>query len=920
MPKVTYDGQSLSIDNRRVWLTSGALYNCRVPRELWRSRIQAAKQAGLNCIETYLFWNAHEPRPGEFDFTGRLDIRAFLEMLREEGMYCILRPGPYSCSEWDFGGMPSWLHEYEPRRKSDQPLQIRVKNEPYLEGVSRYFTKLFEQVKDLQITEPSTTGKHNPLLMVQVENEWFCDNQAAGLAYFEELIRYMKLNGVTVPLIDCNNLNLNPDTTIHCWNESRHLPFDLRQLAIVQPDAPRIVSEYWTGWFDAWGKKFDPTVPADLHEYRLAGILSAGAMPNLYMFHGGTNFGFYAGRTVGSPTQYMITSYDFDSPLGESGQRTEKFYTTKRVLTFANHFGNVFANLEPDHHNVAVAPDESEHPVSVISQKGSAGNVTFLLRSEKDRTKSVNLILANGLKLPVHLGKDRTAWFLTNTKLAGVATLDFTNLRPWAFIDQKLLVLFGPAGTEGIVSIDSAVASVQVPKGKKPNILTLGEIEVVICNREQIDATYIDDNQLYVGCDGINEAGEPYVETRNSSVTIIDTSGKTITQKLTAPRKPNPIKLNNWSQAQPVELFELENESINWQPLEGPTSHEKLGNSFGYGIYRIEGLPAKQSKLLIPEAADRLHLYNAKNGTPLAYLGEDLGTTYEPVNLKLPNDLVVLSDNLGRFNFGNDMGDLRGIFGDLYHVTQKKLPKLTREDVPNVDPYVLRDFITNWFKNERQTAEIATFKVTLSATKSTILECKDGNVDFVLFLNDKPVDLYSSKHGACRKRWVFNAKSEHAKSGSNTIKLAFRRKLERSEKPASFLTLYEGVSLSSKAKWSFTTLATPSDDAFAAVPAKAKSTKQASWFKVQFEVKDNTQPLWFEPLGLTKGQLYLNGQNVGRYFVATASGKTIPPQSRYYLPEPWLNTDGPNELLIFEEHGNLPTKAKLTYGGNAYGL
>jgi beta-galactosidase len=113
MPTISYDGQSFIIDGRRVWLVSGAIHYARVPRGLWRSRIRAAKQAGLNCIETYCFWNVHEPQPGVFNFEGDADIRAFVEMIASEGMMCILRPGPYICAEWDFGGFPAWLNRVE---------------------------------------------------------------------------------------------------------------------------------------------------------------------------------------------------------------------------------------------------------------------------------------------------------------------------------------------------------------------------------------------------------------------------------------------------------------------------------------------------------------------------------------------------------------------------------------------------------------------------------------------------------------------------------------------------------------------------------------------------------------------------------------------------------------------------------------
>ena len=169
----------------------------------------------------------------------------------------------------------------------------------------------------------------------------------------------------------------------------------MRQLRVVQPDVPRVVSEYWTGWFDAWGEKHADSVDADKHLHRMAGVLATGAQFNLFMFHGGTNFGFTGGRTVGAGAdggggvggaglggggQFMTTSYDYDAPLGEAGGRGAKYAVTKRLCTFASHFGSVFAHLDPERQVAAVHPDEADHVLSVVHLSGGRGDIVFLLR------------------------------------------------------------------------------------------------------------------------------------------------------------------------------------------------------------------------------------------------------------------------------------------------------------------------------------------------------------------------------------------------------------------------------------------------------------------------------------------------------------------------------------------------------------
>ena len=451
MPSISYDRQSLSIDGRRIWLVSGAIHYPRVPHELWRHRIRAARQAGLNCIETYVFWNIHEPKRGKFDFKHNVDLRRVVELIGEEGMYCILRPGPYVCAEWDFGGHPAWLNTVE-------GLRYREANEPYLEACSRYLGQVMEQVRDLQATAPAG----GPIVMMQAENEWLCHPPEQGRPYRREVVRYLRENGCEVPINVCNTRGQRVEGAIDTWNANERRAGDLRQLAIVQPNAPRMVPEFWPGWFDAWGRPHHTKFDGQWNLARLAQMLAVGAQYNLYMFHGGTNFAFHGGRSICGPDCFMTTSYDYDAPLREAGGRGEKYAVVKRVSMFASQFGHVFAHLDARQH-AAAAPMEDGHGLSVIHQSGGQGDVIFIIRDDNDKRDSVDVLLPNGLSLPVPLDDQRAAWLVTQANLAGVAELTWTNLRPWAFVGKSLLVLFGPAGADGLVNLNGATISITVP-------------------------------------------------------------------------------------------------------------------------------------------------------------------------------------------------------------------------------------------------------------------------------------------------------------------------------------------------------------------------------------------------------------------------------------------------------------------------
>src|SRR5262245_25612293 len=164
MASITYDGQSFMLDGRRIWLVSGAIHYARVPRELWADRIHAARQAGLNCIETPVFWARHEARQGQFDFKGDNDLRHFVELIQQVNMYCILRPGPFVGAGWDMGGLPAWL-------LGVPNIRLRVNSQPFLEACSRYITAVAQQVRDLQVTSGDGGG---PIILIQNEHAWTC--------------------------------------------------------------------------------------------------------------------------------------------------------------------------------------------------------------------------------------------------------------------------------------------------------------------------------------------------------------------------------------------------------------------------------------------------------------------------------------------------------------------------------------------------------------------------------------------------------------------------------------------------------------------------------------------------------------------------------------------------------------------------
>ena len=298
------------------------LHYPRIPKPYWDNRIKQCKALGMNTVCLYVFWNAHEPKPDQFDFTGQNDLREFVKLCQKNGMNVILRPGPYVCAEWEMGGLPWWL-----LKKKD----IRLReNDPYfLERVDKFQKAVAEQVGDL------TVADGGPIIMVQVENEY--GSYGIDKKYVGNIRDMLRRNfGDKVTLFQCdwssNFLDNGLDDLIWTINFGTGANIDQQfaKLREVRPDAPLMCSEFWSGWFDKWGANHE-TRPADDMTAGIDEMLSKGISFSLYMTHGGTNWGHWAGAN--SPGFAPdVTSYDYDAPISESGQYTPKYGKLRSVL------------------------------------------------------------------------------------------------------------------------------------------------------------------------------------------------------------------------------------------------------------------------------------------------------------------------------------------------------------------------------------------------------------------------------------------------------------------------------------------------------------------------------------------------------------------------------------------------------------
>ena len=317
-------GQFL-LDGKPFRIIAGDMHYVRIPREYWRARLKMAKAMGLNTITTYVFWNAHETVPGQYDFSGQNDIAEFIREAQQEGLYVILRPGPYVCSEWDLGGLPAWLLK-------DRDARIRSTDPRFMQPAQRWLHRLGQELAPLQY------ARGGNIIAVQVENEYGSfgkDNDT----YLQQIRQDIVESGFDASLLYTSDSAPQPGSLPGLPKVINfgvgHAAEKLAKLHEWQPGGPYMVGEYWVGWFDHWGGPHYVIAAAKVAN-ELAGMLKQGYSVSLYMFHGGTSFGWMSGANWDHDSyQPDVTSYDYDSPLDESGRPTPKYYALRKVIAQA---------------------------------------------------------------------------------------------------------------------------------------------------------------------------------------------------------------------------------------------------------------------------------------------------------------------------------------------------------------------------------------------------------------------------------------------------------------------------------------------------------------------------------------------------------------------------------------------------------
>ncbi|MFN0010916.1 MAG: beta-galactosidase [Phycisphaerales bacterium] len=979
MAALTYDGQSFMIDGRRIWLVAGSVEYTRCPREAWRERIAAARNAGLNTITTSVVWARHEGRAGQFDFTGDNDLRHFVNLVAEAGLYLVLRMGPYQGNGWDLGGLPAWL-------LGNANITLRTTNQPFLECCSRFIGAVARQVADLQATggDADDAKKAGPIVLVQSESGWTCGHDQLAHGYLGELNRYLRESGFEVPFVNANNLWQGVEGEIDGWVGTGPLLANLRQLNMVRPSQPRFVAEYRLGSRATWGRPTAKPPRTDEVQRGLLEILAAGGQYSVEPFFGGTNFGFSAGRLGDGPDSFAITNDDRGAPLDEAGQPRETYHALRRVSMFASRFGRLLSHLDSKRHAVTLVPPRAgdgerrakggkaaahvgyDGPV-IVHASGSQGHVVFIFAPEPgvaDHTRdAVDLLLPDGTTLPVFLGDQPVAWVLLDTRIVGRSQLDYCNLSCVA-IAGRVLVICGPAGSDARLSINGAELQAHVPEGDEPLLIDHEGVILCLTPDTLLPQLHIGDDAVYMGIDGLTHDGQPIVPAWGAKYRKVHTEAtwQTISaeeapkvvvkipppppvyvrgrRKLPPPPKIVKIKGKNTLVPPPEPTTQIvigkptgfvvphtkpigkvtiahwlcaaqdayiDGTGPRFASIAGPAELGKLGAASGYGWYRItlKNPSAGTVLLAAPHAGDRLAFF--EDGKRIAHIGRGPGT--EPTaKLRLhkgEQTLVVLAENLGRFAEGSQLGEFKGIFGHLWGVEPLRTSKGEVHEAEPIDVLGFKAPLWNVSPGDVTESRRLRWAVPGKHKGGLLIRLNPHGHRGLILLNAKPFRFFDPSGPDT----LFIEPAQLSK-GKNTLELALlgggAAALRDLAEAVEFLDCEDN--LTAKAEWSFAKWEQPAASAF---HTEHKRGHEPRWWKATFPLA-HAADLTLDTDGLSKGQAYVNGKHLGRYFTQTEAGQKVGPQTELFVPAAWLHAGKDNEVVIFDEHGFSPAKVRLS--------
>ena len=930
------------LNGQPTFISSGSIHYARVPRELWRDRIWRLQQMGFNCAQSYVFWNATEPKEGQWDFNDNLDLNAWLSLLKEMNMFALVRVGPYSCAEWEEGGYPAWL--------TVKPGMTWREMGPSVPFSDAHLGKLEA------ITAKNQINHGGSVFLVQLENEhsrgWGTSVEDPYLKYLDDQAR---ANGIEVPMF---NSGLH-----HSAEPSGEVPFP--------PDpSPWYSTEFWTGWIGKYGE-MPPATIAEKVRGSWKAIAFGGAGYNYYMAHGGTNFG-YSGDT-------FATSYDYSAPIGEAGQLRAFYFAARRAAYFAQTFTPLLTGSRDD-----PTLAKSDQPALRVTSRTNptGGSIIFIdhfFRKAGVAPVAYIAPVASAYHAPtagpdVALDTHITVGNLTlphqgSFKVATVEPRTIIVNLPWTanttfesictnVLFRKLLdgvdywVCYGPAGDNGEVTLSRKNASTApaqfdftYPKDDSVQETDVdsgdgSHAKLLVMNTEMTGRAWLAHDKLYLGPSFVLEDGSMEFPTDGGTATIYSASGKSVVTQ-PAVKLPDLPALAAWTSRDGAPEAKPEFDSSKWLTSTGPQpmeTYDSFQNRYGWYRTTLHRDAAGPVSLRFAEQSGTFTAY--LNGQPAAPITLAYGASG---SLSLPdakagdNTLAILVKSTARAK-GPSYGAIgrrmaRGIWGGVTSdpaatplvITWKKGDKVARDAVP--DDLAKADYDDSTWSAVDTTSPAmqmhqgnswyrGIFTLTPDQVDSIVevprfgSSKKDGRGNF-----PEPAKIYCYINGHLLDERVQDA-SKYLVAGKNTVLLEIQSRLGEDTGDLT-LSLWHNSPLAS-AKWYFHGGLDDLDETavigrttnwsefLKSRPWQANASAspgQPVFWKCTFAYQQPAgmrQTLGLVTDGLKAGHVWLNGHNLGE----------CPQTVLMYMPECWLK-DGDNDLVIFDLQGTKPDQVKL---------
>lgn len=904
--------RALLLDGEPRFLICGTIDYFRCPAEHWGDVLLRAKRSGLNSIMTCIAWNWHECEEGVFDFSGDADLGRFFDLCADLGLLAFPRLGPFVCDDWEAGGHPAWLY-------AKPGVELRIQNDVALTYVRRWFEKVVPIIAQRQAT------RGGPVVFVQQENEYYHEGRPGVQSYQRSLITMMREFGIEVPITDCNGDSPNVRIAESFMTQNGGGASAIAKARKVHPQQLALSSELYTGWGTCWDWPVSSFPSAQAMQQQVFETLAAGGMYSYFMTYGGTNFGFMASTSWKSDQAYVTTRYYPRSPVGEGGALSELFFPSKAVNQLGLTFERDLALGED-----APLPVSFSGPVKGGAVRVPRGMLLFVQPRHPRRDEMVYhtdhtgpltqlaedwpyaelaaqpgaIRLPSGEVLELAERSETPSLLPWQLRLDPDLLIDYSNATLFGVAGQRgarALLLRGESGRHGVISLNGAVNE-WVFSGRAPVVMRLGKVTLIAVAGLTADRSWLVDGRAVIGLAYVGarqgRGHECYLDGDVTDILSIEADGSLQTRRAGPAAVPSAkIALHGFTARS---LTEPRTGRVGWRELPQPRPVEELGAYYGYSWYRARCVAdrARSSGLLFTAAADRVTVF--VNGKRSGIWGAGNGAVRDrlPVDLVAgSNELVFLVDNMGRLSEGARV-EHKGIWGPAYlDATVVSVTAAAVQAASGGAP-------------------------TQSWTYQTYAQFQNGAPQFFKVNYRVPTRVGAGLQLALRwfpqYAWIMihgRAVAEHSGDVSVAngvdfstftldsyvtgreldIEIVFAGEPSRDfAAQVAFLTYPKANALTD---WEFKPWTTPGGT------APALPGEPVLW-QTRFDLPVVPGPWLLATDGLSKGQAYVNGRALGRYW------DTVGPQHSLYVPQAWLKSTG-NELALFDEHGHVPAEVYL---------